>query len=133
METTQMFFANFHVLGSAIACVFTLLGALFLFTIPNRSKASFHLGMGLLSMGVLTLGFLFTYSTYDSVSAFHRWLTVGAVFPAAIHTCQFLFNFPEPWKPKLARVILIVQYAAYAVIFGLFIFKSLSADRIYFF
>ncbi|MCP4133581.1 MAG: hypothetical protein GY754_21610 [bacterium] len=131
MESGNIIFFNFFSVGSLIPLFFTFSMTYFFFTIKNRSKASLHLGAGFLFLGLFYVGYFIASSVYHPAAAFHRWLTAGFVFPAFIHLLLLFFYFPHTAKPRLIRIILVVLYAASSMLFAVFVFVSLKAERVF--
>ncbi len=105
----------------------------FLLSIKNKSSASFHLGIAFLLLGIFAWGYFWTSSIYHESSAFHRWLTVGMVFPCSLHVTQFFFHFPRLIHPRLAKIVFIIQYGLSALLIGYFFYQTAFAPKIYHF
>ncbi|MCB1137374.1 MAG: SpoIIE family protein phosphatase [Leptospiraceae bacterium] len=121
---------NFHAISSSTAAAFTIFASLFfLVSVPRRSSATIHLGLGLLFIGIANVAYLLTSTIYHPGAAFHRYLTVFFVPLAALHFGHFFWNFPKNPTPRLARFTLIAQWMATAVLTALFIHSTLHGER----
>ncbi|MBR31318.1 MAG: hypothetical protein CMN77_08375 [Spirochaetaceae bacterium] len=121
---------NFHAISSSTATAFTLFASLFfLISVPRRSAATIHLGLGLMFIGIANTAYIFTSTVYHPLAAFHRYLTVCFVPLAAIHFGHFFWNFPNNPNRKIARAVLLIQWSATLSLTGLFIFSTLNGDR----
>ncbi len=131
MNLTQYIYFDFFTIGSLIPSLsVTMLGYFFL-VIKNKSKASFHIGMGLLCIGIFNVGYIISSTFYHPMAAFHRWLTVGIILIAETHFCNFMFHYPFEKRPKIAKIMLIIQYAVGIVITGIFFIKTAGAEKVF--
>ncbi|MCP4137569.1 MAG: SpoIIE family protein phosphatase [bacterium] len=132
MNFIDNIYFNFISFGALISTLFLLTLGISLIRIKNRSKATFHLAVVFLWEAVHNLGYIFAFSVYDPIVAYHRWLSIIGVLPAIAHTAQFFFYYPNEKNPRLARIFLIAMYTTSIVLSGLFIRKSLIVDKIFF-
>ncbi len=114
---------NFFSVGSLIATLMLAFGGLFLLTIKKKSGATFHLGLGFLLLAFFSGAYFWAGSIYDESAAFHRWITIGVVFPTSLHVTQFFFHFPRLTHPRLAKTVLIIQYIV-GILFSLYFFSE---------
>ncbi len=128
----DLIFLNFFVVSILIGGVFYLLVALFIFgAIPDKSRATLHLGYSFLTSSILALAYVPAYAIYDPGAAFHRWLTVPAALLTHPHYAQVFYHFPDTRRPRLARAILIIQYVVAIGLIALFYAKTYGAGRVY--
>jgi len=133
MNILQTIYMNFFTIGALIAFIMYLLAALFLLTIPKKTSATFHVGLTLLIMSFLCLGYFIAAFFYVESAAYHRWLTVASSLFAAIPAMQVFFHYPVLIKPKLARIIQIIQWVYNIAIVGYFIQATYGAPTVYHF
>jgi hypothetical protein len=77
------------------------------------------------------LAYVFGFSFYHPIGAYHRWFSVFSVLPAILYMTQFFFHFPGEWALKKARIVLIVQWIISITVTVYFIFKSFSTTKVY--
>lgn len=114
----NIFYLNFHSVGTLIAVCFNLSAALFLLSIRKKSAASRYMGLGFLLMVFHPLAYLVGNVFYHPLAAYHRCM-LPVVTAALIYFTQFLFHFPQPKTPRLARGFLIGQWIVTAVFWPL--------------
>lgn len=118
---------NFFSLGSLVVSVFTGFLAVFTLTIRNRSRATIDLGLVYLWFALFFSGYVVAAAFYSPLAVYHRFLTLGFIFPALLHFNQWIFRFPENTHPRLQRTFLIVQYLIAFAIMGAFIYATRQA------
>ena len=131
-EPKTLFF-NFLSFGALIAVIFSLLIAIFLLVLPNKSRSTVYLGLTFLCTGLFNVGYVVAQMWYDPAAAFHRWGTVFWVLIVIVNMTQFLFYFPENKNRTLSRVFAIVQYVLAAAFSGYFFMSTLNEDKVFFF
>ncbi|MCC6274747.1 MAG: SpoIIE family protein phosphatase [Leptospiraceae bacterium] len=132
MEFFDKFYFNFFSVGSLIPFFYYLLIGLFFVTIPNRSKASFYIGIAFLGgMTVLGLVYFFASSYYSPFAAYHRYFTVGGTLFGILCLNQFFLNFPSPIHQKATRNLAIIQGILSLVILIFFIIQTAKSKIIY--
>jgi len=115
-----------------IGTTFYALVSLFIFfAIPEKSRATKHLGFSLLFAGLLAFAYIPAHLIYHPLAAYHRWLTVPAALLTHPHYAQVLYHFPDTRYKKTALFVLIFQYVLMFVITGLFIYVSSSRELTY--
>jgi len=124
---------NFYSFASILAVVLCLFLGVFLLTLKNKSRSTFHFGMSMLLFVPFYSGYAFTAFYYHPDGAIHRWLTVGFIFLTEIHLTQWLFKLPENTHPRLSRTVGIVQYVIAFALLGYFIHVSLSSNTVFLF
>ncbi len=121
---------NFHAISSSTATAFTLFASLFfLISVPRRSAASLHLGLGLMFIGIANIAYIITSTVYHPLAAYHRYLTVSFVPLATIHFGHFFWNFPNNPNRKISRAVLGVQWLATLALTGAFVLSTVQGDR----
>jgi tetratricopeptide (TPR) repeat protein/HAMP domain-containing protein len=122
-------FLNFYSFGTLLVTIFTALFAIFFLSLSNKSKSTFHLGLAFLFLSLFNLGYLFASSYYDPGAAYHRWMTVGFILPAILHFGQFFLNYPRNTHPRMARLILRIQYAIAITTTIIFIYVTTQSGK----
>lgn len=105
----------------------------FCFSIPNRSKAAFHLGLTFFFSGFSALAYFFSGSIYHPYAAFHRYFTIFFTGAAAIHTAQFFLCFPNDDTPRFRKTLGYVLWGFLLLMLFTFISKSTHAGYIFHF
>ena len=91
MEIFERIYFNFFSIGALIPTVFHLVITIFLFSIPNKSRATFHLGIAFFLLAIFNFAYFIAASVYHPFGAYHRWLTVGVILLALKHILIFFF------------------------------------------
>ena len=130
---TDVFFLNFNAVGFLVTASFAVLTSLFLVFLRNASGATRHLGMALLSMGLVNTAYVVSSTLYFQTAAYHRWFTIAGALFAATFVIQFILQFPNEVGKKL-RFWALTTHGLYSlvivIVFGI---ESLSAEYIYHF
>ncbi len=127
----NIFYLNSFSIGSLIGMIFFFLMAYFFLSVKNKSKASFHMGMAFLIMGLFNVGYFISASFYHPAAAFHRWLTVLTILLSETHYVMFLFNFPEEKFKRTAKIFLITFYTVAIAATASFSIISLKSNIVY--
>ncbi len=127
-QTQRIFFLNYLSYSSLLGAVFSCLLGIFLLSLRNRSRSTVHLGLAMLSFVPFMFSYLLSHAAYAPWTAFHRWFTVGCIFPALIHLTQWVFKFPENTHPRVSRGFMVGQYVFCGVFILEFFRRSLNAD-----
>ncbi len=124
---------NFFTIGALIPVVFHLLITLFFFSIPEKSRATFHLGCAYLFATLLNLAYVIASSYYHPLAAYHRWLSVGVIMLGQTHFTLFIYNYPKPGNLKTESILWLSQYIVSFAITAAFILITLNASTVYHF
>ena len=124
-------YLNFYSFGIFSAFIFTLLLALHLLTIKDKSMSTTHLGVGFLFLTFFIIGYFWACISIDSASAFHRYVTSAFVFPSIIHFGQWVIFFPDNKNKKIAKFILISGYAIALITELYFIISTVHREKMF--
>lgn len=133
MEIFENIYFNFFSIGALIPTLFHLTIAIFLFSIPNKSKATFHLGLAFLLLTIFNFAYFFAASIYHPFGAYHRWATVGVILLAETHAILFLLHYPEDANPKTAKTLLSFLYIISFIVTVIFFYVTIHSQKIYHF
>ncbi len=106
----NIFYLNSFSVGSLIGVIFFFLMSFFFLSVKNRSKATFHIGMAFVIMGIFNAGYFISASVYHPAAAYHRWLTVLTILLSQTHYTMFFFMFPEEKYKRASRIFIITFY-----------------------
>lgn len=123
----SLYFTYFSV-GATISTSFALMGALFLLTIPKKSKATTYMGLVFLVLSIGNLAYFFSASFYTQFTAYHRYFAIFFVPQAITLMAQFFFHYPERRFPKIAAFVFALDFLAITVMTVLFIIKTQNVD-----
>ncbi len=123
----SLFFTYFSV-SATISTSFALMGALFLLTIPNKSKATLYIGLVFLVLTFGNLAYFFSASFYTPFTAYHRYFAIFFVPQAITLMAQFFFHYPERRHPKFAAFVFALDFLAISFVTVLFIIKTQNVD-----
>lgn len=124
---------NYYSFGSLLAFLTVFLASLFFLFLKGRSSSTRHLALGALFLSFLWLGYFIAAMIYHPMAAYHRWMTVGFIFPAILHLGQFIARYPEDTNPKVSRSLLIGMYVIAIVATVLFFYTTWNAPKKYHF
>ncbi len=133
MEICNNIYLTFFSIGSIIPVIGLGYITIFLFAIPKKSDSTMHLAYGFLLMTIFNFAYLISSSFYAPMAAYHRWLTVAVIIPAEIHFNMFLLYYGGFSQLRLARWIMVIQYAISLTITVLFCIATYHAPKIYHF
>jgi PAS domain S-box-containing protein len=133
VEIFENVYFNFFSISALITSVFHLLIVVFLFSIPEKSKATLHLGIGLFYLVIFNFAYFIASSFYHPFAAYHRWITVGIILLANTHMHLFMLNYSEEASPKIARIVFLLGYAVSFIITAVFFYVTLHSPKVYHF
>ena len=133
MDIGDSIYFNFFSIGALIPVVFHLLVTLFFFSIPEKSRATYHLGYAYLFATLLNFAYVIAASHYHPAAAYHRWLSVGVIMLAQTHFTLFIYNYPKPGSLKIEHRLWACQYFVSFAITAAFIYVTLQSASIYHF
>lgn len=125
------FFLNFFSMGSIIATVFNIAVVIVFLFMPKKDKATIRFMLVYLFISIQNIGYVITSLWYHPLGAYHRWLTVPAVFLGLIYMTQFFFYYPIERRVGLARAILVIQLTVSAAMTVLFISGTVHAEKVF--
>lgn len=133
MEFGNHIYFNFFTIGALIPVVFHLLITIFFFSIPDKSRATYHLGYAYFFATLLNFAYVIAASYYHPAAIYHRWLTVGVIMLAETHYTLFIYNYPKSGDPKTERILWIFMYLLSFAVTAAFIWTTLRSSAIYHF
>ncbi len=122
----NIFFSIFTV-ESFIPSVFLLLTALFLFTIPGKSKATFHIAMSLVIFSTIPICYLFASSIYHPAVGYNRWIAAYTSLPSSLHVVMVFLHFPSTINERRAKMVLIGGWVIVILGWIFFVYSTLDA------
>ncbi len=131
MNLLDYFYANFFTVGALIPTAFDIFLAYIFFSIKDKSKPTFHLGIAFLYLAIFNFGYFIASGFYHPDAAFHRWITVGFIMLHLTHVNMFMLNIHKEINYKYARIFLIFQYAVSLTVFAVFFLKTFHAQKIF--
>lgn len=120
-------FFNFYAFGALLVTVFSGFLAVFTLSIKNKSRPTLDLGLMYFWSSLFFLGYFIASALYSPLAAYHRYMTLGFVYPIFIHFIQWVLRYPENSHPRLQRGFLIVMYLLAIGVISVFIWKTQSA------
>lgn len=133
MDSTSIFLLNSFSIGSLIAIFFFFTISLFLLSIKKRLPATTHIGLAYALLGLFNVGYFISSTIYHPLAAYHRWITVLAIFLTQAHMAVFFFYFPSERNPRAARYLLKTMYTVYILVLLVFVVVSLQSPKVYLF
>jgi HAMP domain-containing protein len=130
LEYFDQFFINYASIGSFLSFLIAFGATIFLFFLPNRSKATTFLASTFGIIALAGLGYVFSNgSIYDN--AWHRMFTLSIIPFRFIFLIQFLLRYPFNNKPKMTRKIYYVTLGS-GFLFDIFFFSQAIPAKTYF-
>lgn len=130
-DISRWFYLNSFSVGAMIPVAFFSITGFFLLSIKNKSKATLHLGIAYILMGVYNLGHVISSSVYHPAAAYNRWMAVAAILFAEIHFTMLFFHYPEEKNTRAARLYFRAAYLIVICILLYFFFQTLHAGITY--
>ncbi len=124
-------YLNFFSMGAIIATVFNVAVVIVFLLMPKKDKATIRFMLVYLFISIQNIGYVISSLWYHPFGAYHRWLTVPAVFLGLIYMTQFFFYYPMERRVKLAKIVFALQLAVSAAMTMLFVFRTIHADKIF--
>ncbi|PKL32567.1 MAG: serine/threonine protein phosphatase, partial [Spirochaetae bacterium HGW-Spirochaetae-10] len=115
---------NFFSFGTLLVTVFSGFLAVFTLTIKQKSRPTLDLGLMYFWFALFFLGYFVAAVVYSPLAVYHRYMTLGFIFPALIHLVQWILRYPENTHPRLRRGFLVVQYLLAIGMISAFIWKT---------
>ncbi|MDA8404127.1 MAG: hypothetical protein M0Z56_08015, partial [Desulfobacteraceae bacterium] len=128
---SRWLYLNSFSVGAMIPVAFFAITGFFLLSVKNKTKATLHLGICYVMMGVFNLGYVVASSIYHPAAAYHRWIAVAAILIAEIHATMLFFSYAEEKNPRVARLYFRAAYLIVICIVLYFFFQTLHSERIY--
>lgn len=133
IDSMGIYFTYFSV-GALIPTFFDLfLAYLFLFSIKEKSRSTFHLGIAFLYVAFFNMAYFIAASFYAPGAAYHRWMTVILVTLSQAHFCMFILNLPNELSRRTRTTLLAIMYGVSIITAGIFYAKTLHAGTIFYF
>ncbi|TGN08435.1 SpoIIE family protein phosphatase [Leptospira ilyithenensis] len=124
---------DFYSFGSLVGVIFTFYNAQLFLTVKEKSRATYLLGMGTLSLGFFHLAYMINFSFLGPAAAYMRWLVIPSALIGAAYLASFFLSYPEDTYPRFRKYLFISMMAVVAVFTVSFAYISLGAGRTYFF
>ncbi len=133
MSPDRIIYLNSFSIGSLIGVAFFFTMFFFLFTVRDRSKATFHLAVSYGIMAIFNFGYVISSSLYHPLAAYHRYITVSMILLAIVHFTMLFFSFPDERAPRFSRVYLVFAYIISLGFTGFFIFNTAGGETVFHF
>ncbi|MDH5719937.1 MAG: SpoIIE family protein phosphatase [Spirochaetia bacterium] len=127
----QDIYLNSFSIGAIIPFIFTLSVGLFLLKLPEKTTASLYLGRAFFTLAVFNFGYVIAACYYNETAAYHRWITVAAIFPLLLYFTQFFFHYSILRHKKSAKIFLYAQWLIAALATGVFIYFTGISEKIF--
>ncbi len=133
MGAERIIYLNSFSIGSLIAVAFFVISAIFMLSLEQKSRATFHLGMAFAILAVFNFGYLISATIYHPLAAYHRWVTVTTILLAEIHGNLFYLCFPEVSHPRFTKWFARIAYVVTIVIILAFFVMTVKAEKVFLF
>ncbi|EQA36251.1 SpoIIE-like protein phosphatase domain protein [Leptospira inadai serovar Lyme str. 10] len=119
-----------HAIGVFSLFLLTCVLSGFLIFKKNKTLPTYYLIIMYLAYGTMFLGYFISYSLFDPISAYHRYLTVFMIF-GIIAFIGFSYNFPENIHPKESKIVLVLSLIVGLGAWLHFIFKTYGKEKVF--
>ncbi len=127
----ESFYSNFFSVGALIPTLFFVFISLLYISIPNKSRATRHIGIAYVSLAFFNFGYFIAASFYHPLAAYHRWLTVGSILIVETHINMFMFYLFEEKSRFFGKILMGIQYAVVIATTIAFVFVSRASGIIF--
>jgi HAMP domain-containing protein/tetratricopeptide (TPR) repeat protein len=121
---------SYHSVGVFAAYLIILIMSIFLLTKKDKTRATLWLGAMFTGYGFMLLGYILAYSINAPWGAYHRFVTMCALFGNA-GMIGFVYTFPRMDQPKEARIAIPLLIGIIVIAYLEFIYTGLKMDIIY--
>ena len=129
MDIFSSVYITVFAIGALIPALFAAYLVVFFLFIRERSAGGSWLLFSFAGQVLFYGGYVPAFALLEPAAAFHRWFTLGGVFPGIIGVVLFLVHYPVPLSSRLSRIAPTVLFAPFVLILALFIFRSLAAGK----
>ncbi|GIX40995.1 MAG: serine phosphatase [Leptospiraceae bacterium] len=123
---------TFYTLSDLNYAIFNFVVVYFLLTIKDKKYNVYNLTFLFFILGTMALSYFFSFGLTEKYWAYHRWFTVGISLVGTAQLSNFLFHYPEK-KWKILPKIVFLYHTIGLSITAAFVYKSISAPKIYHF
>ena len=121
---------SYHSVGVFAAYIIVFMLTIFLFTKKDKTAPTWWLASMFLGYSFMLLGYVFAYSISAPWGAYHRFLTMCALFGNA-GMIGFVYYFPRLDRPKEAKIVIPLSIAVIVLAYIEFIFTGSKMEKIY--
>ncbi len=121
---------SYHSIGVFAAFVIILIMSVFLLTKRDKTTATWALAAMFTGYGLMLLGYVLAYSVNAPWGAYHRFVTMCALFGNA-GMILFVYTFPRFDKPKEAKIAIPILLTLIFIAYLEFVFTGLKLEIIY--
>ncbi len=121
---------SYHSVGVFAAYIIVFMLSLFLFTKKDKTPPTWWLAFMFLGFSFMLLGYVLAYSVSVPWGAYHRFLTMCALFGNA-GMIGFTYYFPRLDRPKEAKIVIPLALAITLLAYFEFIFTGHKMEKIY--
>ncbi|TGK05108.1 HAMP domain-containing protein [Leptospira langatensis] len=119
-----------HSIGVFSLFLLTLVLSGFLIFKKDKTLPSYYLILMYLAYGVMFIGYFFSYSIFDPIAAYHRYLTVFILF-GIVCFIAFCYHFPRNIYPKESKIVLPLSLLMSLVAWVHFMYKTYNMEKIF--
>ncbi len=102
------FYLHFFSVSALVPCIFMIFAGISLLAIRRRSRATLHLGVAYLFLGLFMGSYAFASSIYHPAAAYHRWVSVGALTLCAANYFLFILHYPDRRRTRGAKAAAVI-------------------------
>ncbi|TGK01085.1 HAMP domain-containing protein [Leptospira semungkisensis] len=119
-----------HSIGVFSLFLLTLVLSGFLIFKKDKTLPSYYLLIMYLCYGVMFFGYVLSYSVFDPIAAYHRYLTVFILF-GIVCFIGFCYYFPRNVHPKESKVVILISLFMSLAAWAHFMYKTHNMEKIF--
>ncbi|MCB1189759.1 MAG: SpoIIE family protein phosphatase [Leptospiraceae bacterium] len=131
MDYFNYFYINYFTLATSLNLLFLLLCSVFLLVLPNKSKATWYLGIALLMPTISAVGYVVSQGFYHPYAVYGRLIVLIFILFQQIALLQFIFHFPDLKTPRLSKDIFYIQTGIVVLFSFALIWEGFNSEAFY--
>ena len=118
-----------------VACLLPFLlcltGVLYILTLRHKTLNTWIFACMALDGAIFVLGYAIASSIYDPAGAFHRWITVFSVLPAAASLFFYFMTYSEDFGGRIPAYVFVAMHVVALLASWFFARNSLASAKIF--
>lgn len=124
------FLFSHHATGVLSLFILTVVLSGFLIFKKNKTVPTYYLILMYIVYGIMFVGYFISYSLFDPLAAYHRYLTVFMIF-GIVGFIGFSYNFPRNIHKKESKIVIALSSFIGLAAWIHFILKTYNTEKVY--
>lgn len=133
MEWSGLLFLDYYSVGSLIAFSMSIVLTVFLFAVPQKSKATIYLAFAFAMIPLMNVGYFFGSTLYHPLAAYHRLFTVWGGCYLGLFITAFFFHYPRNSHPRVAMTYFVFLFSLNTAVSLFFTYSAIKAGQVFHF